>query len=88
MNFSDSDERTTEEGTPAAGSREFMTKVVCECNGKGDDMRLRNIPRAEGVLQAHPIESKRKIIKKENGIRFLAMIIQFTLRLVWGKVSF
>ena len=35
MNFSDSDERTTEEGTPAAGSREFMTKVVCECNGKG-----------------------------------------------------
>ena len=33
MNFSDSDERTTEEGTPAAGSQEFMTKVVCECNG-------------------------------------------------------
>ena len=28
------DERTTEEGTPAAGSQEFMTKVVCECNGK------------------------------------------------------
>ena len=55
------DERTTEEGTPAAGSREFMTKVVCECNGKGDDMRLRNIPRAEGVLQAHPI-----VIKEEN----------------------
>ena len=61
MNFSDSDERITEEGTPAAGSREFMTKVVCECNGKGDDMRLRNIPRAEGVLQAHPI-----VIKEEN----------------------
>ena len=34
LNFSDSDERTTEEGTPAAGSQEFMTKVVCECNGK------------------------------------------------------
>lgn len=32
-----------------------------ECNGKGDDMRLRNIPRAEGVLQAHPI-----VIKEEN----------------------
>ena len=56
---------------------------ACECNGKGDDMRLRNIPRAEGVLQAHPI-----VIKEENGIRFLAMIIRFTLRLVWGKVSF
>ena len=34
---------------------------ACECNGKGDDMRLRNIPRAEGVLQAHPI-----VIKEEN----------------------
>ena len=61
---------------------------ACECNGKGDDMRLRNIPRAEGVLQAHPIVIKEENNQKENGIRFLAMIIQFTLRLVWGKVSF
>ena len=42
--------------------RSERTKMnACECNGKGDDMRLRNIPRAEGVLQAHPI-----VIKEEN----------------------
>ena len=48
-------------------------------------MRLRNIPRADGVIDAHHTVIKKPEEQKENGTMCLVTKSRFRLKLGWEK---